>query len=127
MKTIKVASKNSNMRVLSVRPSFKYDFKVSGEPIEMPESHAKKILRNSDFYLSDKPIKKDKKAISKGPKQEKSWFKELEDLKGIGEKTAEDIIAVYPTKGSLLEAIASKAHIPFPENAVKLLKKEFIH
>lgn len=127
MKTVKVASYVSGVSVNSVRPGFRYTFEKVGEPLEMPESHAKKILRNSDFYLSDKPIKKGKKAISKEPKQEKGWFKELEDIKGIGEKIAKDVVAVYPTKGSLLEAIASKAHIPFPDNAVELLKKEFVH
>ena len=125
MKIIKVACRVFGLVISSVRPSFRYFFGEIGEPIEMPESHAKKILRNSDFYLSDKPIKKEKKAISKGPKQEKEWFKELEDLKGIGEKIAKDIVAVYPTKGSLQEAIKVKAHIPFPDNVVELLKNKF--
>ena len=127
MKTVKVACNTSGIRVNSVKPSFKYTFGEVGEPIEMHENHAKKILRNTDFYISDKPIKKGKKAISKGPKQEKPWVKELEEIKGIGKKSAEDIVAVYPTRGSLLEAIAKKAHIPFTENTVKVLKKIFIH
>ena len=127
MKTVKVACNVQGIRVNSVKPGFKYTFGEVGEPIEMPENHAKKILRNADFYISDKPIKKGKKAISKGHKQEKPWLQELEEIKGIGKKSAEDVVAVYPTKGSLLEAISKKAHIPFTENTVKLLKKEFIH
>lgn len=127
MKTIKIASKVSGLRVLSVVPNFKYTFEKVGEPIEMPESHAKKILKNSDFYVSDKLVKKVKKSSQIKPKQEKSWFKELEDIKGIGEKIAKDVVAVYPTRGSLLEAIANKAHIPFRDDFVRLLKKEFIH
>ena len=126
MKTIKVAHNTPGIRVNSVKPGFKYTFEA-GIPIEMPESHAKKILKNTDFYISDKPIKKGKRVIFKGQKQEKPWFQELEEIKGIGKKSAEDIVAVYPTKGSLLEAIAKKAHIPFTENTVKLLNKEFIH
>ena len=124
---IKVASKITGIRVHSTKPGFRYDFGYAGEPIEMPESHAKKITKNPDFYLTNKPIKKGKKSILKGPKREKPWSQELEDIKGIGEKISKDIIAVYPTKSSLLEAIANKAHIPFPDNAVELLKKEFIH
>jgi len=127
MKTVKVASKVSGLNVNSVRPSFKYTFEEAGEPIEMPENHAKKILRNASFYISDKPIKKGKKAISKEPKQEKPWFQELEEIKGIGKKSAEDIVAVYPMKSSLLEAISKDAHIPFTSDIVKLLKKEFVH
>ena len=127
MKTIKVASKISGLNVSSTRPFFKYTFEGVGDPISMPESHSKKILKNSDFYMSDRLVKKEKKALQNKPKQAKTWFKELEEIKGIGEKSAKDIISVYPTKGSLLEAISKKAHIPFTENIVELLNKEFIH
>ncbi len=127
MKTVKVACNVSGLRINSVKPGFKYTFGEVGEPIEMPESHAKKILKNADFYISDKQVKKSEKVAQNKPKQEKPWLQELEEIKGIGKKSAEDIVAVYPVKGSLLEAIASKAHIPFPENTVKLLNKEFIH
>lgn len=127
MKTVKVASKISGLNVYSVKARFKYNFGEAGDPIEMPENHAKKILRNTDFYVSDKPIEKGKKAPQNKPKEEKSWVLELEEIKGIGKKSAEDIVAVYPVKGSLLEAISKGAHIPFSENIVQLLKKEFIH
>ena len=127
MKTVKVASNVSGLKVISFSPSFKYTFEKVGEPIEVPEDHAKKMLKNGHFYVSDKPIKKGKKMISKEPKQEKPWLQELEEIKGIGKKSAKDVVAVYPTRGSLLEAISIKAHIPFPENTVKLLQKEFIH
>jgi len=127
MKTIKVAYNVSGVSVNSVRPGFRYTFGEVGEPIEMPENHAKKILKNSDFYVSDRSVKKEKKALQNGPKQAKTWFQELEEIKGIGKKVAEDIISVYPTKGSLLEAISKGAKIPFRDDYVELLKKEFIH
>ena len=127
MKTVKVACNVSGIRVNSVKPGFKYTFEKAGEPIEIPEDHAKKILKNTDFYISDKQVKKGKKVPQIKPKQEKPWFQELEELKGIGKKTALDIVAVYPTRGSLLEAISSGAKIPFRDDHVKLLKKEFIH
>jgi len=124
MKTIKIASEVFGLNVSSIRPSFNYYFGHVGETIEMPESHAKKILRNSNFYISDKSVKKVEKVSQDKP--HRPWIKELERIKGIGEKIAKDIVAVYPTKESLLGAIKDKAHIPFPDNAVKLLKKEFV-
>lgn len=127
MKTVKVACNVSGISVNSVKPGFRYTFGEVGEPIEMPENHAKKILKNSDFYVSNRSAKKEKKALQNKPKQAKTWFQELEEIKGVGEKSAKDIISVYPTKGSLLEAISKKAHIPFIDNIVELLKKEFIH
>ena len=123
MKTIKVVCRVPGVSIMSTRPSFRYDFGKVGEPIEMPESHAKKILKNSDFDISDKPVKKGEKSPQIKPVR--PWMKELDDLKGIGTKIVKDIVAVYPTKMSLLEAIKADAHIPFPDNVVKLLKKEF--
>ena len=127
MKTIKVACNVSGVGVNSTVPNFRYMFEEAGVPLEIREDHAKKILRNKDFYISDKSVKKDKNTPQIKSKKEKPWLQELEEVKGIGEKTSLDIIAVYPTKGALLEAIASKAKIPFRDDVVIKLKKEFIH
>lgn len=127
MKTVKIASKTSGLNVVSSNPMFRYFFEKKDVPLEIPEEHAEKILRNKDFYVSDKSVAKTKKVSQKAPVGQKPWLLELEEVKGIGEKTAKDIQAVYPIKGSLLEAISKKAHIPFDEDIVKLLKKGFIH
>ena len=124
---VKIACKISGLNISSNFPRFKYSFGKSGETLEINEKHAEKILRNSSFYLSDVPVKKDKKTPQNKPKKEKPWVLELEEIKGIGEKRAEDIVAVYPTKGSLLEAISSKAKIPFRDDVVEKLKEALIH
>lgn len=77
MKIVKVACKVSGIGISSTRPSFKYSFGKVGESIEMPESHAKKILRNSDFYISGKLVKKERKT-SQG-KSQRPQTKELEE------------------------------------------------
>ena len=73
MKTVKVACDVSGLRVNSVKPSFKYTFEEVGEPIEMPEDHANKILRNTNFHVSDKPVKKERKASQIKPKYEPTY------------------------------------------------------
>ena len=126
MKTVKIASKTSGVSIRSVRPRFKYTFKKADVPLEIKGSHSEKILKNSNFYLSDKPIEKPEKVAQKPLKQEKSWLQELEDIKGIGKKSAEDIIIVYPNKGDLLKILSEKKKLPFPDNIEKLLKDNFI-
>ncbi|KKM07980.1 hypothetical protein LCGC14_1728550, partial [marine sediment metagenome] len=99
MKTVKIACNVSGIGVNSTVPGFRYMFEEAGVPLEIREDHAKKILRNKDFYISDKLVRKDKKVPQIKPVNEKPWLQELEEIKGIGEKTALDIVAVYPTKG----------------------------
>jgi len=72
MKTVKIASKTSGVSIRSVRPRFKYTFKKADVPLEIKGSHSEKILKNSNFYLSDKPIEKPEKVAQKPLKQEKS-------------------------------------------------------
>lgn len=124
---VKIASLQNGINIISVKPSFKYSFKEANSPQEIIESDAKKILKNSNFYISKEYIKKPKKVAQNKPKDEKTWSEVLIAINGIGKKTAEDIIAVYPTKGSLLEAFSSKAKIPFRDDYVKILDKEFIN
>ena len=123
----KVASKVAGLNVNSSFPPFSYFFEKADIPIEMPEAAAEKLLKNEVFYLSNKEVEKIKKVPQIKPRDEKSWLQELKDVKGVGSKRASDIIAVYPMKHTLLEAIAKNAKIPFRDDIVRKLKKEFIH
>lgn len=51
------------------------------------------------------------------------FFKELIKIKGIGFKTAKDIV-VWGTKEKLIEAIKLKAELPFRDDVVKKLKRK---
>ena len=52
------------------------------------------------------------------------FFKELTKINGIGPKTAKDIV-VWGTKEKLIEQINLKADLPFRDDIVKLLEKEY--
>lgn len=54
-----------------------------------------------------------------------SYEVELTKIKGIGKKTAEDIVKVYPTKDKLVEAVNSGMHLPFENDVSAALKKAF--
>lgn len=123
---MKIACKQSNICIKSNNPSFKYKFKQSGVPLEVEDSHVEKILRNKDFYLSDKEVEKN--IIPKKDKvDEKSWEEELIEIKGVGKKTAHDIILIYPNKHNLLEALEKEKELPFDDDISKKLKEVFIH
>jgi hypothetical protein len=57
--------------------------------------------------------------------KEELFRKELKAIKGIGDKTATDILAVYSSKEELLKAIEKKEHIPVEDNVEELLVEHY--
>jgi len=53
------------------------------------------------------------------------FFKELTKIKGIGNKTAEDIVE-WGTKEKLIEYVKQNKKLPFQDNIEILLKKQFL-
>ena len=84
-------------------------------------------LKNDNFYISDKEVKKQKKVPQIKPK-DKTWADELLD-NGIKSEDAESIILIYPKKGDLLKALSKEKEevIPLNEKLIKILKGKFIH
>lgn len=54
-----------------------------------------------------------------------SFWNELLKIKGIGLKTAKDIVKNFKTKKDLVKAIKSKEHIPLRDDVVKKLKRKY--
>lgn len=52
------------------------------------------------------------------------FFKELTKVKGIGKKTATDIVE-WGTKEKLIEAIKEREHLPFRDDVEKKLRKKY--
>ena len=44
--------------------------------------------------------------------EQEEFIKELCDIKGVGKKTAQDIVAVFPTKQALVDAINTSMPLP---------------
>jgi len=57
--------------------------------------------------------------------QDPQFKKRLTEIKGIGKKTAQDILNVYPTEQSLKEAIKQGEHLPFRNDIEKKLKWKY--
>ena len=119
---MKIACKSSNICIKSVNPHFKYRFGESGVPLEISEDHVEKILMNSDFYESDKPIPK-KKVVKKETVKKQTWEEELSNL--FNKKEVTEILKSYSTKGELLEAL-SKTDFIFQGSIGEKLKEVFI-
>lgn len=53
------------------------------------------------------------------------FYDELIKIKGIGKKTAQDIIKVFPTKQSLIDAVSDKSNMPFRDDVEKILRRKY--
>lgn len=53
------------------------------------------------------------------------FVKELTKIKGLGYKTAKDIVSVYPTKEALIKAIRNDEELPVRDDIESKLKKKF--
>lgn len=117
---MKIASKQGNVRVFSSNPSFTYFFKDADVPVEIQESHAEKILRNPDFYEFEGELPKETKKVHPD-----GWKQELEAIKGIGKKTSDDILKIFPNKESLGQWLEEGKELPFDNDIAEKLKKAY--
>jgi 5'-3' exonuclease len=111
--SVKIASKQGNVRIKSMNPSFVYTFPDADIPIEVREDHVDKILRNKNFYIStEKTVK------------EFDEFDDLLKIKGIGKETLLDIKKSYNSLEQLKEAL-KEDKVPFRNDVVEKLRKHF--
>lgn len=120
---MKIMSKTPGLLIKSNNPRFVYHFQ--SEPLEVPEEHAKKILKNSNFYKVDADFTKVKKSSKNKPNEGSKWIMQLEAIKGIGKKTALDIFERYPDKSLLVKDIKQDSKLPFRDDIEELLKNTF--
>jgi len=57
--------------------------------------------------------------------EEDDFANTLNGIKGIGKKTVEDIIKVYPTEADLVIALGEEYELPFRDDVAKVLKNRF--
>ena len=123
---MKIASKQPGLCVKSNYPKFKYKFPVADEPVEVDEDHVEKVLLNSNFYETNKSMKK-KETKPKNVEKKKTWHDELCELKELNETTIHSIESSFPKKSDLLDALSNNKKLPFSDKTNKKLKEVFIH
>jgi len=96
---------------------FNYTFKT--DAIEMPLEHAEYLIKNPNFTIEGKKIKKKVEEVRT------SYKDELLSITGIGSKIAKDIMIIYPTKDKLLKAISLDEDIPLEDDVEKKLKIKY--
>ena len=101
------------------------------ELIDLPKKQGKKLglvkLKTTEGQIGDeivetKQIETDKLTDNYTP--DDLYFKELINIRGIGSKTAEDIVT-WGTKEKLIEYIQNGEKLPFRDDVEEKLKREY--
>ncbi len=106
-----------------------YGLRLGLEPVPVKKrSKPKKAGDNSKKEAGggQEDKKQDPKLDAMSKKKQVLIYKEkIESIKGVGQKTAKDIIQVYPTEGYLMKALKSGKEIPIRDDLAKLIKRKF--
>ena len=108
---------------------FKWVTIYNGDQIDLLEDHGlrlglvpvKKAKDNSKPKESKEKENKEESEL----KKVLIYKEKIESIKGVGKKTAKDLIQVYPTEEILIKALKSGKDMPIRDDLAKLIKKKF--
>ncbi|MFW6172932.1 MAG: hypothetical protein ACOC5T_04235 [Elusimicrobiota bacterium] len=108
---------------LDEKEGYKWIYVEKGQTIDLPPQ----IGRGYGFEETEPEEKPKSKEGSHGKKKisTKMFKKKIKEIKGIGEKTSEDICKVFSNEKELKDAIKDNKHLPFRNDIEEKLKKEF--
>lgn len=126
-------------KIRQVDPKFK-GFKwvtvYKGDKINLPEDQGLRLglvpvkmsIDNFDEEQDaiKKKIKNKKEPESESKKKQSELYKaKIKSINGIGNKTAKDLIQVFPTEEKLINVLKSGKDIPIRDDLAKLIKEKF--
>lgn len=96
-----------------------------GEKIDLSESYGLNL--GFEVFKGENEKKEDNADVEEISEQEKKkeYKEELKEIKGVGDKIAEDIIKIFPTKEKLIEAVRANKKIPVRDDIEKKIKKRY--
>jgi len=118
------------IRLDDVDGGYKWESVKTGETIDLPEEVGKangfEKLETTEGKIGEKKVETkqiEESDLKKNAK--KQYRKRLQNIKGIGKKTAEDILRIYPEEKELVSAISNNEKLPFRDDVEAKLKKEY--
>ena len=97
-----------------------YEIEFGSEPIELSEEIARHLVStNPHFEIVEEQKEPEVKEL------DLEYKNELEKIKGIGKKTARDIMTVFKNRSTLIEAIKRGDQLSFQDDICELLVKKY--
>lgn len=98
---------------------YKWELVSTNEIIELPESLG--VSNN----LTKMETTSSKIGNTLVETKQFNFSKEIESIKGIGKKTAKDIVKVFPNRNKLIKSIKEGESLPFRDDIEKKLKDKY--
>lgn len=96
-----------------------------GEEIDLPKDIGKRYGFEKVGAQELPKVTEGKIGDKKVETKQIDFKKKLEKINGIGKKTAEDIVNVFPTEEKLKYAISHDDELPFRDDVEEKLRKEY--
>ena len=124
---IKKDDKPEKIRVKDLKfRGFKWVTIYNGDQIDLLEDHGLRLGLVPVKKAEDNSKSKGKENKEESELKKVLIYKEkIESIKGVGKKTAKDLIQVYPTEEILIKALKSGKDMPIRDDLAKLIKKKF--
>ena len=102
-----------------------------GEVVKLPDEIGKRIeslkeFKTTEGQINSKKVETKQIDVLKDYTPDDEFLRELKFIKGIGKKTALDIVT-WGTKEKLIQEIENKKRIPFRDDVSKLLEEKYGH
>jgi len=101
----------------------------NGEEVDLPflvgQEHGFDLVEDKPIATEGKAGTKTVETKQKEIGKKKLLEKSLGKIKGIGRKTVQDIISIYPTEEDLKEAIETGEPLPFRDDVVDSINKKY--
>ena len=115
---------------------YKWKLLKTGETMNLPKKvglrYGFKKMKATEGNIGDvkvetKQIEVENKDTKEGREQAEfvTFYKKLNDIKGIGKKTVKDITKVFPTEEKLKEAISHDDELPFRDDIEEKLRRKY--
>jgi len=115
MKLVKSSQPNV---IASHKGNPSYEIEFGSQPVEVTDDIANHLTKNPRFEIVTESGFEVKEV-------DLEYKKELESIKGIGKKTAKDIMTIHKTKENLVEAIERNDRLSFDDDIVEKLKNKY--
>lgn len=96
-----------------------------GDVIDLPEKYGKALgldqLKTTEGRIANKVVETKQIEV---PVDSKDFLKELKSIKGIGEKTAKDIIS-WGSRQKLIDCATYNKFLPFRDDVVEKLRRKY--
>ena len=109
---------------------YKWKLLKTGETMDLPKKvglrYGFKKMKATEGNIGD--VKVETKQINTDKTTDKNtddYSKKLNDINGIGKKTAKDIIKVFPNEEKLKEAISHDDELPFRDDIEEKLRRKY--